>query len=583
VRRAWHGTAPECHGTGMPRHGTGMPRHGMAPAATARHVRSKLGLYENRARRTRFSCALSRRERARFSSTVDARGGSGSACTEVEDAGAAEVGVHASPVDAHGGGDGSASTSLVHARQGRAAAGRRARKSWTLDTGAAEVGVHEPRGRAAAAAGRRARKSWTLEPRRSACTEVVDAGAAEVGMHEPRGRARQRRRIGVHGSRGRWCVGRVGRLRGRRRPAVGPRRATPLVGVRSCWSAPPGRWPARCDGAEGPGVGRRAELLVGDAGPLARAVRRRRGARALAGARSCWSATPGRWSARCDGAEGPGVGRRAELLVGDARWPGGATVPGPGRWSTRGAVGRRRPLARAVRRCQGPGCWPARGAVGRRRRAVGPRGATAPRARALAGARSCWSATPAVGPRGATVPRARALAGARSCWSATPGRWPAVRRRRGPERWPARGAVGLRHRPLARAVRRCRGLGRWSATPSSWTTATPSAGRWLARCDGAEGPGVGRRAELLVGEDDSWATSAGGRRYRGGRPLLGAVLVLLVVVVLLARRRSHGPLQQAVDGGRIRHDASVNITINVNPKPAACRGEVRRRCCSPRP
>ena len=192
-------------------------------------------------------------------------------------------------------------------------------------------------------------------------------------MHEPRGRARQRRRIGVHGSRGRWCVGRVGRLRGRRRPAVGPRRATPLVGVRSCWSAPPGRWPARCDGAEGPGVGRRAELLVGDAGPLARAVRRRRG--------------PRRWPAR--GA----VGRRRRAIG-----PRGATAPRARALVDARSCWSATPVGPAVRRCQGPGCWPARGAVGRRHRAVGPRGATAPRARALAGARSCWSAKTILGP-----------------------------------------------------------------------------------------------------------------------------------------------------------------------------------------
>ena len=104
----------------------------------------------------------------------------------------------------------SASTSLVDG-------GRRARVSWTRAAAAAGRRERKPRGR-------RARASWTRDSGGgSACTEVVDAGAAEVGVHAPWTRAaaaaeprsactslvdaRQRRRVGVHGSRGRQSRG----------------------------------------------------------------------------------------------------------------------------------------------------------------------------------------------------------------------------------------------------------------------------------------------------------------------------------------------------------------------------------------
>jgi len=84
----------------------------------------------------------------------------------------------------------------------------------------------------------------------------------------------------------------------------------PRVQARSCWSTTPGRTTPR-DDADRPGVGRRAELLVGDAAQRDATVP---SARALACARYCWSVTLRRWPARCALED---VGRCAELLVGD--------------------------------------------------------------------------------------------------------------------------------------------------------------------------------------------------------------------------------------------------------------------------
>ena len=101
-------------------------------------------------------------------------------------------------------------------------------------------------------------------------------------------------------------------------------------------------------------------------------------------------------------------------------------------------------------------CMHVAAARGARRRATGGAslgegdGSADPRvsdtgARAMAGARNHWSATPAVGPRGARV---RATAGARSCRSATPAVVPrAVRRRRG-----ARATAGTRCSTPARVI-----------------------------------------------------------------------------------------------------------------------------------
>lgn len=83
----------------------------------------------------------------------------------------------------------------------------------------------------------------------------------------------------------------------------------------------------RCDGAEGPGIGRRAEPLVGDPGPVAHAVRWCQGPQASASAWRCWSATSGGWLASTRGA----AGRRRR--TGGSR---GATAPrGPGVGATR--------------------------------------------------------------------------------------------------------------------------------------------------------------------------------------------------------------------------------------------------------
>ena len=336
------------------RHGTGMPWHRHA-TAWHRHATARHGT----GRHGTACPQQARRLRESCTAyTILVRAESPRACTILVDRGRAAAADRRARKSRTLEPQRSACTRVPWTRTA-AATGRRPRASWTRGRGAA------------AAAGRRARKSWML-----------DTGAAEVGVHEPRGRAaaaagRRERvdagaaEVGVHGSRGRWSRGgRHARASWTRAAAAADRRAREVVDA----------------GASGGAVGRRRRAI----GPRGATAPR---ARALVDARSCWSATP----------VGPAVRRRR----------------GPGRWPARGAVGRRhRPLARAVRRCRGPGRWPARGAVGRRHRAVGPRGATAPRARALAGARSCWSATPAVGPRGATAPRARALAGARSCWSA---------------------------------------------------------------------------------------------------------------------------------------------------------------------
>jgi hypothetical protein len=192
----------------------------------------------------------------------------------------------------------SACTPRGLARQRRRSRGRRARASWTrgsgggsactevVDARAAEVGVtRAPWGRAATAAGRRARKSWTLEPR-SACTSLVDArqrrrvgvhaspvdaGAAEVGVHaspvDARGSGGVRvdagAAVGVHEPRGRRPGRRVGActrapwtLEPRRSASREPRgRAAAAAGrrARKSWTLEPRRsasswlrWTPRC-------------------------------------------------------------------------------------------------------------------------------------------------------------------------------------------------------------------------------------------------------------------------------------------------------------------------------------------------
>ena len=154
----------------------------------------------------------------------------------------------------------------------------------------------------------------------------------------------------------------------------------------------------------------------------------------LAGAWSCGSQRRVAGPRGAKPPRGPGcVGRRAELLVGDAGgWPARRdALAGPGDAG---------PLTRAERRRRGPG-------VGDRRR--GPLAGAARRhrgARVLAGAQSCWSSTRAVGPARRNGAEDQARGSAMRGASAP----------RGPKRWPARGADGRRRRPLARAVRRRR-------------------------------------------------------------------------------------------------------------------------------
>jgi len=263
----------------------------------------------------------------------------------------------------------------------------------------------------------------------------------------------------------------------RPRPRGAANRAELLVGDTGCW-------PARCDDVEGPAGGPRAAVLVGDAGPLARALRRCRE---------------------------PGVFGDTGPLVRAAR-----RCRGPRRWPARGAVCRRhrrhRLLARALRRRRGPGRWPAREAVDRQRRAVGPRAATMPRARrfrarALARAQSCCSAArstegPGVGRRAGpgVGPGAKLLVGTAGLLVR------ATRRHRGPGRWPGREAVdrhrravGPRHAtaPGARALARARSC--WSAAPENPRVGS-DARPLISAAQDVESPGVGQRAALLVGD-----------------------------------------------------------------------------------
>ena len=404
----------------------------------------------------------------------------------------------------------------------------------------------------------------------------------------PRGVIPPRSRRGAVGRRcrrrgpGRWP--RRGAV-GRRRWVVGPRGATGHVGPRDA-TAP------RCDGAEDLGVGRRAELLV-DAGPLVRAVRRCRGPRR---AWSCWSATPGRWPARCDtacaellvGDAGPlarAVRRAevralagAELLVGDAG--SCATAPGiralvaarscrlatPGRWPARCDGAEARALAGA-RSCwwatpgrwpaRWPGRWPARGAdwsVTQGRWPARCDGAESPAETRPRPPRACTSLVDAdlqPGPAGgmpagcrcrAHAGRCRCRAGCRAgvpvparCWcrhAGGTGRRRGGRRPREPRgraepggvqrsssgmhgsrgRWRRRARVSWTPRGLSGGVRRSRmnagpsavyeecrpeSRERWAERPRR-RSATP--GRWPARCDGAEGPArraVGRRRRAV--------------------------------------------------------------------------------------
>jgi len=173
--------------------------------------------------------------------------------------------------------------------------------------------------------------------------------------------------------------------------------------------------------AVGPRAGRagwsqRRELLVG--GSCGATAPRDRRTELLVDDIDCWLV-------QRDGAQGPGVGRRAELFVGDA----------------------------------------------------GRRGATAPRGRALVGAQSCWSATRAVGRRGATAPRG-----------------PGVGRRADLLVGASRGCDGAEGTGARTCWSTTRAVGRRGAEGPG------DASRWPARRDGARGPGVGQRADLLVGD-----------------------------------------------------------------------------------